>query len=184
MDHWYHGDCPLYLWIIQTQTSIRLMTTGSSKKEEKNKWKNRNTINYGGILDKIVHSIHTYICRIEQMCLMNVLGNKYDFVSVVSMEISTSSSCDIICHLIALSRLFVTWFCMSTVCSPPNDAGFKRNSGRITGKESSNLLWGNVGILFSTREPPQPRKVHPQAFLFEQIWVDLSFCFRADDLSR
>ena len=112
MGHWYHGDCPLYLWIIQTQTSIRLMTTGSSKKEEEKQMEKEKS--YGGIQDKIVHSIHMY--RIDKCVWLMYWVNKYDFGSVMSMEISTPSH-DIISHLIALSRLFVTWFCMSTVCA-------------------------------------------------------------------
>ena len=48
MDFWYHVDCVLYLWIIQTQTSIRLMTTRSSKKETEKQTKEQKA--YGGIL--------------------------------------------------------------------------------------------------------------------------------------
>ena len=50
MDFWYHVDCALYLWIIQTQTSIRLMTTRSSKKETEKQTKEQKA--YGGILLK------------------------------------------------------------------------------------------------------------------------------------
>ena len=60
------------------------------------------------------HSIHMW--RINKCVWLMYWVNKYDFGSVMSMGISTPSH-DIISHLIALSRLFVTWFCMSTVCA-------------------------------------------------------------------
>ena len=59
---------------------------------------------------------YSYMCRIDKYVGWMYWVKKYDFCPVMSMEISTFSP-DIISHLIALSRLFVTWFCMSTVCA-------------------------------------------------------------------